>query len=362
MQMQTKKLISNNRVIINYENITKNIEVLNRYNNKNIIAVVKNDAYNVGIVNTVLKCTNYGINTFAVANLTEALQINQFKLSVNIIILNPLDQVEFEIANNCGFHLLINSSTYLNIYSSYLDQIKDSKKEKSNIKFHLNIDVGMNRFGIKEAEVDLIHNQLKTDENFQDKVIGLMTHFPMADDVDLTRHYEQVKIFAQIYHKLKKDYNFKYIHAENSAAFLLKAKELEFCNFARVGILLYGYKPIESKISLLPTMFLQSKIVNINYLMPGDYLGYGEFKVKQKLKVGICPIGYGDGLIEQRKNFPVYIEGKFYEILTMSMSHIYIILDEEIELNDIVEIYGTNIKFDDIKTITNSKMMCPLKR
>ncbi len=142
-----------------------------------------------------------------------------------------------------------------------------------------------------------------------------------------------------------------------------KDERLEFCNFGRVGIAVYGYRPCEHHIKLEPTMFLLSKVRSIRNMKKGEYLGYGETRVNENCTVAICTLGYGDGVIGERKNFPVYINDKSYDIVgNISMSHTYIKVDQNVKIGDLVEMYGENIRFDDIKGVTNSRMMCSLKR
>ncbi len=352
-----------NKVKINYDNLKKNIGIIKNYNNtKNTIAVVKNDAYNLGIEEVVKACYEKKINFFAVSNLTEAIKIYDLNLNSKILILNPLIKDEFEVANELKLHVIIHSLDSLYTYAEYINELINNKIY-INVKFHLKINVGMNRYGLKSEEVNDFINFININDSIKTNLIGLMTHFPKADEDVLTIHNEEVQQFVQSYEILNNLYNFEYIHSENSAAFLLNDKRLNICNYARIGILLYGYKPIKSNINLYPTMYLKSKISYIRNLQKDDFLGYGTFKVLDDVKIGICTIGYGDGLIDKRNEYPVYIKGNKYEIVgNISMSHLYVLIDEKIKIGDEVEIYGDNIRFDDIKSITNSKMMCPLKR
>ncbi len=352
-----------NKVKIKYENICKNIEIVKNYNSKkNIIAVIKNDAYNLGINEVAKTCYASGVNFFAVANLTEALKVYELGLDSKILILNPLNFKEFEVANKLQFHVIINSLSALYEYIEWINDLL-LKNEQIKINFHLKINSGMNRYGLKFEEISQAIEIINSNTNIKVNLVGLMTHFARADEDNKNLHNNEVDLFVEALEVLKKHYSFKYIHSENSAAFLLADKRLDICNYARIGILLYGYKPMCFDINLYPTMYLTSKISHINVLKESDFLGYGEFKVLQDCKIGVCTIGYGDGLINDRKSYPVFINGKKYDILgNISMSHTYVVIDDMIQVGDEVEIYGENIRFDDIKGVTNSRMMCSLKR
>ncbi len=356
--MNTYYNCTDNKVYVNYKNISKNIDVLNTINNKSLIAVIKNDAYNLGIKGVVKECVNSGVNTFAVANLSEALEIREIDKEAVIIILNPILYEDYNIAYYNNIHLLASTLEQITNYNKFLLKVKG----EGSLKFHLVFNCGMNRYGFKEEELEDLIVRLDNNKLVKENVVGLMTHYPQADD-DLDIHETQLVRFVNAYEILSKLYTFSFIHSENSAAFLLNDPRLQFCNYGRVGIALYGYRPCDFDITLYPTMYLHSRVVNIRAMKKGEYLGYGDTKVDKDCVIAICPIGYGDGVIGERKIYPVFINNKRYDISgNISMSHTYIEVDDNVRIDDVVEIYGENIRFDDIKGVTNSRMMCSLKR
>ncbi len=348
-----------NTVTIDYENLGDNIDILRRYNSKDLIVVAKNDGYNLGIEEVVKTCVKKGVKIFAVANLSEALRVKKLGLEVEVLVLNPIENEELSIAYENNLHLLVAYFEQVEAFNKFL---KNTKVE-GGLKFHLKVNCGMNRYGVTNEEIPKLLSLLKSNVSVKENTVGLMTHFPQSEEVDLSLHEVQLNRFIKAYQVLKDEIDFKYIHCENSAAFLLKDERLNFCNYGRVAIIAYGYKPIDHDLKLKPTMFLHNKIVNIRELKKGDYLGYGENKVSEDCRVAICPLGYGDGVIAERKSYPVFINGKMYDIIgNISMSHTYIKVDESVNIGDVVEVYGENIRFDDIKDVTNSRMMCSLKR
>ncbi len=359
--MNSCYIYSDNKVHINYNNISKNIEIAKQYNNKKIIAVVKNDAYNLGLQKVVETCVNSGVTTFAVANLQEALKVKSANNSSVALVLNPLFEEDLQTAyeNNC--HLVIANFQQIKIYEQFLLNNKD---KIGSLKFHIKFNCGMNRFGFTTNDLETLIQTIKSSPLVNKNIIGLMTHYPQSDEDNLKVHDLQVERFINAYETLKQHFNFEYIHSENTAAFLLKYESLNFCNYARIAILLFGYKSMEHHLELYPTMFLHNRVVEIREVKKDDYLGYGENnKVNKDTKVAICPLGYGDGVIGERNKYPVYINGKMYNILNnISMSHTYIEVDDNVQIGDLVEYYGENIRFDQINGVTNSRMMCALKK
>ncbi len=357
-------IYSDNKVHVNYDNIIKNVEVARQYNNKKIIAVIKNNAYNLGLEKTVEALLNADVTAFAVANLDEGLRTKSISNGLNkesvVLILNPLFEEELKIAYENGLHLVISDLEQVYFYEKFLE---NNKNVLGSLRFHIKFNCGMNRFGFTPDNLEECKSVILKNTLVAENVVGLMTHYPQSDEDELQVHDVQVNKFIKAYEFLKQSFNFEYIHSENSAAFLLKYPNLDFCNYARIAILLFGYKPMKHDLQLYPTMFLHNRVAFIREVKSGDYLGYGENnKVSKDTRVAICPLGYGDGVIGERNRYPVYIKGKMYNILNnISMSHTYIEVDENVNVGDLVEYYGENIRFDDINGVTNSRMMCALK-
>ncbi len=358
-------IFTDNKTHINSDNLTKNIEIAKAYNNKKIIAVIKNDAYNVGINNVVATCLKSDITNFAVANLSEARRTRGMceisNKDANILVLNPLFKDGLLTAYENNLHLIIENLDQIKMYETFL---QNHLLEQGSLKFHIKINCGMNRFGFVNTELEKLVSTVFAHPLVSENIVGLMTHYPQSDEDELQVHNIQVKKFIKAYDFLKQFFNFEFIHSENTAAFLLKYESLDFCNYARLGILLYGYKSMKHHLQLHPTMYLHNRVVSIKNVKKDDYLGYGENnKVAKDTRVAICPLGYGDGVIGERNKYPVYINGNMYNILNnISMSHTYIEVDETVKVGDVVEYYGDNIRFDDINGVTNSRMMCALKR
>lgn len=341
-----------NKAVINYDAITANGKLLKEHCQKEIIAVVKNDAYNAGIINTTKALIKAGINSFAVANLEEAMSIKD--IANNVIILNPLSEFELRQISNTNIATITSDVTYINLLEKLIS-------EGCLFNIHIKTNVGMNRYGIKQTELNVFD---QTSNSFNSMVTGLMTHFPQADEEDLFMHNNQVNEFVKCYELLNDKFNFKLIHSENSAASVKRDKHLDFCNYVRIGILLYGYNGDETvKLNLNPSVTVKTRVRAIRKVKAGENLGYGTTCVERDTVIAICSIGYGDGIIGERNKYPVVIKGKTYPIVNnISMSHTYVAVDEHVYVGDLVEIYGDNIRFDQIKGVTNSRMMCSLKR
>ena len=156
---------------------------------------------------------------------------------------------------------------------------------------HLKVDSGMGRLGVPVGQARALIELIAELSDL--KLTGIYTHFATADEADKTWALEQLETFKSI---LPMDQNLL-IHASNSAA----AIDLPDAHFGmvRLGVALYGYQPsdeLKSKLPLRPCMSLEAKLIALKHLRKGSRSGYGlEHCYTRDSRVGIVPIGYGDG-------------------------------------------------------------------
>ena len=162
---------------------------------------------------------------------------------------------------------------------------------------HVKVDTGMGRLGVLAADAVRFFRQLLSMSHLE--VEGIYTHFSMADEnMDYT--LEQIERFKQVITPLRAaGFNFKYVHAANSAGTLL-TPETHF-NAVRVGLAMYGLSPSEQvrvPESFEPVLSWKTVIAQVKTLPAGHPVGYGS-DVSHALTtsaVAIIPVGYSDGL------------------------------------------------------------------
>ncbi|MDO8933375.1 MAG: alanine racemase, partial [Rhodocyclaceae bacterium] len=85
----------------------------------------------------------------------------------------------------------------------------------------------------------------------------------------------------------------------NSAALLRFPESVG--EWVRPGIMLYGSSPFPGRqsaesLGLAPVMTLESELIAVRDLQPGDRVGYGgSFTADTPMRIGIVACGYGDG-------------------------------------------------------------------
>ncbi|MGL5648048.1 MAG: alanine racemase [Clostridium sp.] len=273
--------------------IENNIREIKRVaKDKEIIAVVKADAYGHGAIDIVDTLLKNGANRLAVAVITEALELRNNGIIEDILILGytPISFASEIINNN------IEQTVFSYNYAKQLSEVAKSLGKKA--KIHISVDTGMGRIGFlpnKESILEI--EKISKLENIQ--IAGLFTHFSTADEEDKTYTKMQVEKYKWVVKELeKRKINVGIKHIANSATII----DLEeyYYDGVRPGIILYGYYPSEEvnkeKIKIKPALTLKSNVVHLKEVDEGTYISYGrKYVTKDREKIATLPIGYADG-------------------------------------------------------------------
>lgn len=341
-------------VEINLDNIEHNVKTIKeKYNNyEYYIGVVKGDAYGHGeyIVNTLV---NNGINYIAVATLEEGINVRKFNKDIPVLLLEPIDIDEIDIALKNNFTITVHDIDYI----KELNKIINKK-----IKCHIKIDSGMGRLGIKDK------NELKESYDILNKnkniiVEGIYSHFATIGVFD-KKWDNQLENFKSITSLIDiEDIPIRHL---GSSIVLLAHPKIDICNGIRIGTLLYGYNitPTESnsgiknklrtlrnryyqkkynisktytnvELNLLPCMNFYTNILQIKKVNSGDSIGYGgKVYIENDSYIAVIPIGYNNGIGTGNINRYVFINNKKYNVLSVGMNMSFVLVDENVKLND----------------------------
>lgn len=342
---------------INSSSIKKNLEKI-RSINKNVICVIKDDAYGLKIEKILPILIKNNCNYFAVAYLEEAVKVYKIlknfknlnkKNNCNVMTLNYVEPKKLEVAIKNGVEITIFSKKQ---FYDYIDILNNFKKNIC-LKIHIKINSGMNRLGFDENEVFEIIKEIKKinseflkNKKFKLEIISIFSHISEAENKTETE--KQVKKFEKIL-KIFDDNEIKYKYRHLQASPLLFKYEKKYnYDFCRVGMAIYGLEPLSYDIGLESAILVESKIINIRDVKKGEKVSYGNKGIlKRDSKVGIVAIGYAHGLpkqIENKKNCAyVLVNDKKANILgEICMDMIFIDLTDiqDIKIGDKVLIVG----------------------
>ena len=308
---------------------------------KKICAVVKADAYGIGIENVVPQIESF-VDAFAVANFDEAKKAQKYS-NKQIFILNFVPLQNLGECQNCNFCISVSSFQELKSIVCVLKKNKTSCGMQQKISFAIN--TGMNRLGFSDvAEFERCLRYAKKNKKYI-LPISIFSHIYNSQSKRLSTI--QNCIFMQYLKVFKKHFDISKI----AIHLLASEASLRYPNFAydmtRPGILLYCN--FDGKSIFEDTIEVHSKIVAINKVMAGKSVGYGQnFIAKKNMVVATIPIGYADGIFRSySKNGKLLCHGKFCKIvgnICMDMLMIDISNVADAKLFDKVTLVGKNGK------------------
>ena len=340
---------------INKSNLEKNLKIV-RSINKNLICVIKDNAYGLGIENILPILLENKCDYFAVAYIEEAVKIQ--KLLENLKLKNQNDKIKVMALNyvkpeNVGDAIRNNIELTVFNFSQLLDYLKilDDFFENMTLKIHIKVNSGMNRLGFDENEIlELVEIIKKYNLNNKSKnrleIISIFSHISDAENQAETEKqvekYEKIlKIFSQ------NNVRYRYSHLQASPLLFKYGKKYNY-DFARIGMALYGMEPLSTDVGLLNVITVKSKIINIRNVKKNDKVSYGSKGiVKHDSKIGIVAIGYAHGLQKQIENSGeayVLVNGQKAKIIgEICMDMIFVDLTniENVKMNDEVVIIGS---------------------
>ena len=316
---------------ISRRKIEKNLEKI-RGINENIIYVLKDDAYGLGIEKILPILIENGCNYYAVAYIEEALEIKKisrekFLKEVNVMILNYTEVEDIRIAVENGIELTIYSLFQFREYEKIFSEILE--EGKNNIKIHIKLNTGMNRLGFDGDEIEELCGILKRfqgrNENKRfleyDKkgegiktvekigkleIVSIFSHISDSENLEKTeaqvKKYEE---FLRIFQKMGIDYRYTHLQA---SPLLFEYREKYNYDFGRVGMAIYGMEPLSERVGLEQVINLHSKIISLRKVRKGEQVSYGNNGLlKRDTIVAVVPIGYAHGLKKQIESSNSYI-------------------------------------------------------
>lgn len=255
------------------------------------MAVVKADGYGHGALRVARAALNVGADRLGVATVEEALELREAGIRTPLHLLSepPLSAIPLVLE-----HSLIPAVTTRD-FAIELGRCASAAGVEA--PFHLKIDTGMNRIGVRAEEAAEFAVSLKDFPGLAHE--GTFTHFATADapgDWDFER---QMQRFSSALAELKTEgVDPGIVHAANSAGTILHP-EAHF-SMVRCGIAIYGLHPDKStygKVDLVPAMSVKARISLVKRIAMGDGVSYGlTWRAAAPTTIATLPLGYADGV------------------------------------------------------------------
>ena len=242
-------------------------------------AVVKANAYGLGIEDVVPALSRAGCNTFFVAMIEEGIRVRRIASNARVFVLNGI------FADTVGAALEHRLSPVL----STMAQVELWASGGGGEGCALHVDTGMNRLGLSRQQAEELADNSGLVEACKAGVI--MSHFACADDPEHPLNAEQLAKFEAIAERfpgLERS-------LANSAALL--SNPTSCFDLARPGIALYGAEAVNDTANPMePVVTAEARILQIRQARKGESVGYGAAQVLERdVMIAICSAGYADG-------------------------------------------------------------------
>ena len=255
------------------------------------MAVVKADGYGHGAVPVANAALAAGADRLGVATIAEALELRAAGIAAPLQLLSepPEASVSQVIEND-----LIPTVTTRS-FAGALGRAATSAG--TTARYHLKIDTGMNRIGVRAEEAPQFSAMLAEFSGLE--LEGTFTHFATADvpgDWDVTRQLQRFREALEGMRTERVDPGI--VHAANSPATIL-VPDSHF-DMVRCGIAIYGLHPAATtydKIELAAAMSVKARVTLVKRIGMGEGVSYGlTWQAATQTDIATLPLGYADGV------------------------------------------------------------------
>ena len=307
-----------------------------------IAAVVKANAYGLGVKEVALALAGAGVKHFFVALVSEGTELRQ--------ILNAHQYERAEIYVFAGLQPNAEDHFIENDLIPVLNSLQEIDRWAAcgDKPAAIHIDTGMNRLGLSEQEAELLHGAPQRLKKLNLKLV--MSHFACADEPEHPLNQRQIERFVS----LKNDLPPAPASLSNSAGIFLGQQAL--FDLVRPGIALYGGNPQPGTPNpMAPVISLSAPILQIREVAPGESVGYGAaFRTNTFSRIAILPLGYADGFLRSfGEKATIMVDDTLIPIVgRISMDLIALdvtaIDKDRIKVGDSIEILGRSRTIDDL--------------
>ena len=309
-----------------------------------ICAVLKAQCYGLDGVQAGMVFDKLGADSFAVAVISEALELRAVIPEKEILILGYVSPAGYDIA--------IENRITLPMYreDALLALNERAKQLGKKALVHIKINSGMNRLGFMPTEEDA--DTIARCMNLPNlDITGIFTHLAVADELDKSKAHMQMKRFDAMLDMLRRrGVQLPTVHVGSSPT-ICDMPEY-YRDMVRPGLLFTGYYTSDEvkrdPIHLQPCVKLKARLGNVMAVKAGEGVGYGfTYHLPEDTLVGLLPLGFSDGFTRGFSNdFFVTIRGYRCPVIgTICMDHCMIDLKNvpDPQVGEEIVVYGDGV-------------------
>lgn len=264
-----------------------------------LLGVIKSDGYGHGAL-AVARALATDTDAFGVACIEEALALRTGGVRTPVLLMEGVfEPGELPIAARENFWVMVENTRQI-------EWIENSHSAIP-LRVWLKVDTGMSRLGFAPTVLRSVHARLTASRAVAPGIV-IATHLACADEPDSELTQRQLSRLALATEGIGAP-----LSIANSPALL--AWPGARAQWNRAGYMLYGASPFSATHphadDLQPVMTLESAIVSLREIAPGESVGYGAtWTADRPTRLATIPVGYADGYPRSAANgTPVLVGG-----------------------------------------------------
>jgi len=247
-------------------------------------AVVKANAYGLGLEPVTARLVKAGCKTFFVADVAEARRARSRAREAAIYVLNGFSPEAAKAFAELNVQPVINSTVELAEWDAFVA----TQGWRGGAAIH--IDTGMNRLGMSAEEAAALAPRLQQENH---GITLLMSHLACAEVQDHPLNASQIRLFRE----LRMLYHGVPASLANSAGIFIG--DTAHFDVARPGAALYGINPTPGRTNPMRNVLtLSGLVLQVRKVPQGESVGYGAaWNAKRASRIAVAALGYADGLL-----------------------------------------------------------------
>ena len=309
-------------------------------------AVVKANAYGMGLKPVATALAQAGCKTFFVADLAEARTVRALAPDATIYVLHGFTLEAAESFIELDVRPVINSMTELAEWDTFVA----TRGWQGGAALH--VDTGMNRLGVSPEEAAALAPRVQTQNH---GIALLLSHLACADVPGHPLTAKQLNLFRE----LRTLYSGIPASLANSSGIFLG--DTAYFDLARPGAALYGINPTPGDPNpMKPVVQLTGRILQIRSVARDQTIGYGAtWTARRNSRIAVVAAGYADGLLrsasasDERPGGSAIIAGNrcpivgriSMDLMTVDISDLP---DRAVHRGGVVTLIGGELSIDDV--------------
>ena len=312
------------------EHVRHNVREVSRLvEGRPILAVIKNNAYGMGLLNMArILESEAAVTGMAVVKLSEALALRDGGITKPVLLMGPFDQDDLEEAVMHGITPMVYTPL-----GDALDRLATSRQ--AAVPVQVCVDTGMGRVGVSYRQAAGLIADLAGREGVH--IVGTMT--TLNEDAEFEKL--QLQRFREIEETLAAS-GIAIGQRHAASSFALFDNPAAYLDMVRPGMALFGQYSLPrfrdmGRLDLRPSMSLKARVLLVKQLQEGDAAGYeAAYRADRDVWIGTIPAGHVDGVPRVAANGGwVKIRGTRYPIIaSVSASHTIVEIGPEKTVNE----------------------------